>query len=158
MLPAALAAVLALAVVVQLMLGADTPLPPAAPGPVRIARSAAPAVPAVIAPPVILERDIFTRPAQGPAGVAAPTAQLGGAAIAGTVSVLGRRVAIVALPGGGFRRIAPGDMIAGWTLLGLGPDGARLRRGAETLILPYGAAVAPPAEPPADPTEDSEQQ
>lgn len=150
-LPAGLALLLLLVIPLQLWAGVETVTPTATPGSVRIARAAPPAVGVVVAPPVILARNIFQAPAVQPNGAPVATAALGGATVAGSVAVRGRRVAMIVLPGGRTAYLAPGRSLQGWTLVGLDTEGARFARDGKTLTVAFGAAAGAPTADPAEP-------
>ncbi len=156
-LPAGLAALLALALALQLWLGAAVEPPPAALGVARTARPPAPAVPPVLVPAILTARDVFTPPPPPGtiAAVTGPTAPLGGATVAGTVAVRRRAVVVLTLPGGATRYLPRGGTVGGWVLIGFDNAGARFARDGKTITIAYGAAA--PA-PPAAETEDGEPQ
>lgn len=145
MLPALLALVLALLFVVQFILPGDVPEPPVAPPGVGAVPAGALAmtVGRTVKPQELLHRPLFApRGAMSVAG-SAPPSPLGGAAIAGSVA-RGRRLMAVVRGGDGRIFMVPlGGTVSGWRIVALGQGGAVLRKGGETLELPYGAqAVA----------------
>jgi hypothetical protein len=136
-LPALLVPVLGLAAVAQLFVPHDVMLPP--PGAVgRGVRAAAiPDVAAIATPPALLRRALFA-PAAAIGGDRAPADLLGGAVFAGAVQQGGHRVAVVQLPQGRIRYLAPGGEVAGWRLQALLPGGVRLVRGDAVATVDYG--------------------
>ena len=147
LLPALLAGLLALAAVLQLALtGGDTQLP--APGWIGGgARVSLPQFGAGLVPPVLRRLTMFdpARSAAGPAGSVPPTGPLGGAVVAGSISVRGRAVAIIQLPSGKVGRLAVGGSLGGLRLVALEPDGAVFQSGAKRIRVPFGAPTITPA-------------
>ncbi|MGV3510860.1 MAG: hypothetical protein ACO1OX_02535 [Novosphingobium sp.] len=143
MFPALLALVLAVLMVVQFLISDPIDLPEAT---VDIGRNTA-AEPfvtdSVEAARIIVESDVFSpvRSAGG-GGDASFADPLGGAIVAGSLSVRGRAYAMVISPGGQVSRLAPGSRINGWTLLSLSSNGARFGRGTERIDLSYGAQAS----------------
>lgn len=143
-LPVGLTLVLAALAAGQLALPHAVSLPPG--GTVAmLATGHAPPPPARIGVPAILAvRPLFAPVVQAAAN--APIDPLGGAVIAGSVSRGGATFALVQMPGGVIRTVAPGAVIAGWRLVALTPAGAQLVRAGNSLFVAYGAhAVAPGA-------------
>ncbi|MDT0508403.1 hypothetical protein [Novosphingobium sp. MMS21-SN21R] len=139
LLPALLALLLAALLVVQFMIVTPVELPEPALGAGRNTVAQALVAGNAIAPKLIVENDVFSplRSAGGsPDGASA--GPLGGAVVAGSVSVGGRAYAMVIVPGGRISRLAPGGSINGWRLLGLTTGGARFGRGSERLDVAYG--------------------
>lgn len=154
-LPALLAAVLAVAAVVQLLDTGEVELPPAGAlggGGQRVVEQ--PGMP--VTPASAMRRSIFAPSAVAAgAGAAAPSDPLGGTRIAGSVTIGRRSYAIVLAPGQPPRRVPVGGTVAGWRVSALTATGAVLRRGAERLELPFGAQGPAVAE---SPPEEEEQQ
>lgn len=147
-----LAIALAAMVAVQLALPADTALP-AAGSVARLGDAPPPADPAQVAVPQVLADGAPFAPVAH-AGSSAQPDPLNGSAIAGVVQRGKARLALVQGPDRAFRYVAPGADIAGWRLVALGPQSARLQRGEQHIDLPYGArAIAPAAPANADSSE-----
>ncbi|KPF78671.1 hypothetical protein IP88_03170 [alpha proteobacterium AAP81b] len=159
MLPVALAGVLALALLGQLVLGAaEEPLPDVG-GIALVARRAPPEVPPARAPASLAGRDLFTPPAvalTGGGDVAAPPPQaaIGGAAVAGSVRLRGRTMVLLALPSGRRLYLGVGGSVAGWRLAAIDPGGARFVRDGRSLTVPFGAAAPAPLPAEANPAEE----
>lgn len=155
-LPALLALLLVLGIVAQLMLGAgEVPVPDVV-GVARVARGPVPAVPAVTVPPVLATRNLFLPPPlPGSAPATAPEATLpGGAQVAGAIAVRGRRLALVTYADGHAAYVAAGGHIGGWRLVAIAPDGVRLRQGARTITMAFGARTPEAPPPPESAGED----
>lgn len=107
-------------------------------------------------PPILLERPVFSpgRTATGAADQAIQ-APLGGAVVAGTVSVKGRSYAVVQRPDGVVVRLAVGARYAGWRLRSLSSTGAVFDQGAQRLSLTFGVA---PAQTVTETAENEEEQ
>lgn len=142
MLPALLALLLAVLLVVQFLIVAPVDLPEAAIGVGRNAPSLSIVAQNAVADRAIAENDVFSplRSAGGGADAVA-SGPLGGVVLAGSVAVGGRSYAMVIAPGGKVSRLAPGGSINGWRLLNLGASGARFGRGSERLDLPFGGSA-----------------
>lgn len=161
LLPALLAAVLAVAALLQFALTDGVALPPT--GPVGVGAPVSPVadpVPRGI-PGAVLARPLFAPSATsggggGGAADAAPADPLGGAQIAGSIGVGRTRVAIVTLPGGRLRRVGIGGVIAGWRLVALTDEGAVLARGRERLRRGFASGDLPAAQ--TTQSDDSEDQ
>jgi len=145
---------LAMLLAVSLMLvitGGSTPvaLPPALP--VSGAGAVATTIPNPRAPAarVVFDRPLFA-PRQSPFAAAnggeAPV--LGGAAVAGTVTLGRRNFAVVRRPDGAVSNLAIGGTISGWRLVALTAQGALFVKSGVRRIVAYGAA--PSAQPPAE--------
>ena len=102
-----------------------------------------PSIAGQFVPPILLQRPVFS-PGRTATSVAdqAVQAPLGGAVVAGTVSVRGRSYAVVQRPDGVIRRLAVGGRYAGWRLRSLSSTGAVFDRGAQRLALVFGVAPA----------------
>lgn len=153
MLPALLALLLAVLLIVQFLIVAPVDLPETAFGVGRNAASLPIVARNAVADRAIAENDVFS-PLRSTAGGADAVASgpLGGVVLAGSVSVGGRSYAMVIAPGGKVSRLAPGGSINGWRLLNLGASGARFGRGSERLDLPFGGSA--PQAPSADEETD----
>ncbi len=141
MLPAALALVLLAALVLQLALPSQEELPPPAIAGGGV-RATPPRISGGYAPDILTAAPIFApnRTATASAdGAGAPAGILGGARVAGSVSVGGRAYAVIQYPGGKIARLPVGGRLAGWRLAALSPEGARFARNAERVDLPFGA-------------------
>ncbi len=160
LLPAVLAALLALAGGLQLALtGGDTELPE--PGWLGGgARTSLPqfgigGIPAPLRD--ITMFDPVRSAAAAPGGAAAaPTGPLGGAAVAGSISVRGRTYAIIQLPSGKSGRLPIGGRIGGLRLIALEPDSAVFQAGGKRIRMPYGTANITPVAPAGDSEEESQ--
>lgn len=143
-LPLVLASLLALALAFQLLVPGAAEPPPSAP--IAGARGAAaplpPALPAGGAG-LVLARQLFTPPARAVAagGSAAPPDPLAGYAVSGTVRVGRALRAIVTTPSGRIVDVPLGGRIGAWRLAGLSATDARLVRGGERRIVPFGAGT-----------------
>jgi hypothetical protein len=102
--------------------------------------------PAPVVPNALLGSRSPFAPARAGIGGGAAEGPLGGAVIAGSVTVGAIRFAMVQDADGGIRRVAPGGGISGWRLDAVMPSGARLRRGHERIEVPYGARPAAKAQ------------
>lgn len=139
LLPALLALLLAALLVVQFMIVTPVELPEPALGAGRNTVAQSIVAGNAIAPKLIVENDVFS-PVRSAGGSSdgASAGPLGGAVVAGSVSVGGRAYAMVIVPGGRISRLAPGGSINGWRLLDLTAGGARFGRGSERLDVAYG--------------------
>jgi hypothetical protein len=72
-------------------------------------------------------------------------APLGGAVLAGTVSIKGRSYAVVQRPDGGISRLAVGARYAGWRLQSLSSTGGVFAQGKQRISMTFGMAPAPAA-------------
>lgn len=141
LLPALLSGALAVALLAQLTWTAREPDLPAA---LHVSAPSARAEVPVISP-VVASSEIFRRPLFAPrqsASVAAdgpPPPMLGGAVVAGTVSVRGRTFAVVRRPNGTSFNMAVGGRLYGWTLAALRDEGAIFVKGAARQTMAYGA-------------------
>lgn len=158
-LPAALALLLALGIALQLLIGgSEAPVPPGV-GIAGLARQPVPPVPPARVPPVLAARALFLPVADAGTvqpGAEAPPAAIG-AVVAGSVARRGRRAAVLVLPDGGTRYLAPGQSFNGWRLLAISEASARFRRDGRDLALAFGAAAAaPPVDIAPEPPEDQQ--
>lgn len=149
LLPAALAALLAVSVVALLVLPTALELPEA--GLVAPLRLPPLIVATAPADPSIAARTLFT-PTRSDSGVARPGATptvaplpLGGARIVGTSSVGGRARVFVEATNGKVRALGLGSVYLGWRLSRVGSDSVEFGRGGQRLRLTVGAAAAAPA-------------
>lgn len=89
---------------------------------------------------------LLTRPIFSPARTAnieadqAIVAPLGGAILAGTVSVKGRSYAVVQRPDGGITRLAVGARYAGWRLQSLSSTGGVFAQDKQRISMVFGIA------------------
>jgi hypothetical protein len=106
------------------------------------ARAALPSISGQFVPSILLENSIFSpgRTANGAAGDNAQ-APLGGAVVAGAVSVRGRSYVIMQAPDGRVVRLAIGSVYKGWRLRALTGDGAVFDQGSQKLNLNFGAGA-----------------
>ena len=122
----------------------------------RLSMAPAPSVTQTEIPASILEHPIFAPRVSTPlAGAPGAVAPLGGASIAGVVTIGRTRYAIVRSVTGSIGHIRIGGRVAGWRIIALEQDGATLIKGAERLHLAYGAAT-PAVEEKDDSEEDSQ--
>jgi hypothetical protein len=98
------------------------------------------------------------RSASGAVGgaAAAPTGPLGGAAVAGSISVRGRTFAIIQLPNGQVGRLPLGGRLGGLRLIALNPDAAVFQSGSKRVRVPYGSASFTPVVQAGDSEEESQ--
>lgn len=152
-LPALLGTILAATLVMQLTWAArepDLPLPLPATAPVTSNR-----VP--IVSPVVASGEIFRRPLFAPrqsssiASDIAPAPTLGGAVVAGTVSLRGRTYAVVRRSNGKSFNLPVGGQLNGWSLAALRDEGAVFVKGRARQTIAYGTQpTSEAAEPPAE--------
>lgn len=145
LLPAVLAAALLLGALIQLVGSpAAEPISPAPPLRPRIGANDSLTIRSIGIPDEISARPLFApRIAPGDAAADNQAAALGGVTLAGTVSLRGRRYAVIRKPDGGFANLGVGAVVAGWKLLRLGPESAGFSNGSERIEVPYGGAAAP---------------
>lgn len=138
------AALLLLCLAAQFTLPAEADLPEGAAPPIRLAAAALPPNMPTVVPPAILASPIFAPRARmttaGGDGGPAMYSPLGGASIAGTVTIRRRSAAIVRGIDGKVSHVGIGAVINGWRLAALDSGGATLLRGAERIHLDFGAA------------------
>jgi hypothetical protein len=148
-LPAALAGVLALMVVVQLVFAGPVPLPSGVAVPARSSDYAAPPVRQSIADAAILAHPLFA-PRQAPSagGDAAAPRLIEGAQVAGTVAIRGSRRIVVRRADGKIVNLAQGQEIGSWRLVDIGDSSATFTRNGQRVAMAYSAAqaAAPAAE------------
>lgn len=161
LLPAALSALLALLLAVQLALPWSSELPDAGVGrPLRLEP-----LPVVTprADPEIARRPLFApnRRETPVAGTGDTSAALGGARVVGVVARRGAALVFIQAPDGRVSRVGIGQFHDGWRIVRANSAGVTVARGTERAVVPIGAS-APPAQPrPAtseDPVEEEEQQ
>jgi hypothetical protein len=144
-LPAILAGVLVVAAGAQILLPHSVELPPGRAAGRVVAAYLAPAVDRIAVPGVILAQPLFAprRADAGAPGGIEPA--LGGAVVAGTVSVRGRSFAVVRRADGQIGNLPIGGRIAGWRLVALSAQGAAFVKEGKRIEVAYGAvaAVAP---------------
>ena len=140
LLPAALTALLAATLVLQVALvPGDEPELDSARRAAASAPSVVPPIAPAIASPAITERPIFT-PARASAGGTAADL-LAGAEVAGTWSV-GRQVNLVLRQADGTSRtLHIGESVNQWVLTGITPQGARFSRDKQSMLVPFGATA-----------------
>jgi hypothetical protein len=149
MLPAALALVLALAAIVQLIFSSGSDLPTGGVGMGGASRLILPAAKPAAIPPEIMARPLFAprvAPAEAGADQAAGNA-LGGSVIAGSVAIRGRSWLFVRHADGRIERLGLGAVISGWRIAAIGRSDVRLIRAGKTMNVPYGAAAPADAAP-----------
>ena len=151
LLPTLLSAMLAATFLTQLLWAdRDADLPPVMAVTAAQGNFKAPKIPLVEVP-----RNIFSRPLFAPRksttlkNDGSPPPVLGGATIAGTVSIRGRSVVVVQRPGGAVTNLTIGGALGGWRLSAIGQRGAIFVRGSERRDIAYGAppSGAPTEEP-----------
>jgi hypothetical protein len=147
LLPALLAGVLGLLLIVQCLLPVGGEISADVLAPLRVSRFSVAAMPPSADPSPVLERPLFaprlvmSTAAQGSAPI------LGGASVAGTVSIRGRALAVVRRVDGSVYNLPLGGAVGGWRLVSLNSATARFQKGSEQLELAYGAiSVSPPKE------------
>lgn len=148
-LPAALVALLAAMTMTQLLLSAQAELPASGGVGFGAARFAAPLVAPVEVPAEIMARPLFAprlAPPQAGGGQATASA-IGGAVIAGSISIRGRSRILIRHPDGRVAELAPGGTIAGWRLLRIGRTGVSLARDGKRIEVAFGAAAPAEAAP-----------
>lgn len=160
LLPAALAALLGVVLVVQLALPSPIALPDV--GVSRPLRLAPLAVRPVVIDPAITARPLFApnrREFLSPAalGGADRSVALEGARVVGVTAVRGATRVFLAAPDGRITAVPLGGRYRGWRLVRIGGNELTVVRGAETAVLGVGAAPAAPAVP-ADAETEEEQQ
>ncbi len=147
-LPAVLAGLLAVLLAVQLLLsGADPDLPPALAVSASRTKTTIPEMAPVVAARVIFDRPLFApRQSLTAALRTGAASMIGGALVAGTVSIRGRSFAVVRRANGDVMNLGIGGVIDGWRLVALQAGGAVFVKGKESRVLAYGAAAFAPAE------------
>ena len=157
LLPAALAALLGLLLVVQLALPSPVELPEVElTPPIRL--RPLPVVPAV-ADPAIVARPIFApgrREFVAPAGGAAAdrAAPLEGARPVGVLTVRGAARVFLQAPDGRVEVVGRGGGYRGWTVTDIGSGRIAVRRGGERATLAVTASAPPRAATPDKPEDD----
>lgn len=149
MLPAALALVLVLAAVMQLIFSSGGDLPNGGVGQSGAYRFILPVAKPVTIPSEIMARPLFA-PRIAPAGAGADPAAgnaLGGSVIAGSIAIRGRTSLFVRHADGRIERMGPGAMISGWRIAAIGRSGVQLIRAGKTMNVPYGTAAPADAAP-----------
>lgn len=141
-LPAALAALLALALAAQFALTAPVELPEAGGG--RPFRLPAVSLPPVFADPAIVQRPLFApnRRASAADGAAANDA-LSGALAVGSASVRGAVRLFMRTADGKLVVLGIGSRLDGWRLDAVTPAGAQFSRGAERQTIPISSTPQP---------------
>ncbi|WP_293880050.1 hypothetical protein [Sphingomonas sp.] len=154
LLPAILAGLLVAAIITQLLWASDAQdLPPVLPVGAAHANFGAPAVAPVGLPGVILARPIFAPRKSALAGAGGgPPPILGGATVAGAMSVHGRSYAVVRRADRTTSNVGIGGVVGGWRLVALGDASAIFVRGRDRRTIAFGAQGAPP-NPDAAPAE-----
>jgi hypothetical protein len=153
-LPAALGAVLVIALLAQLLLTDEVVLPEAEPAGAAVPLRAGATVAPVLPPPALGQRSIFAQ--QGGGADAAVADPLGGTVIAGAVRIGRQSYVLVDVPGGGTHSVAVGGTVAGWQLQTITAQGVVLVRGVERINRPFGTA-APAASAGPSATQEEEQ-
>jgi len=142
-LPAALAAVLLVMLLVQLILPVEAELPApelrAWSGPTMLA---APETGHIAADPGIVAHNLFApgRSENGAIGKVPGTA-LGGIVVAGTLGTGARQRAVIVNQAGAILMLACGQRINDWQLVRLFADHAEFQRGTDKLETPYGGSL-----------------
>lgn len=119
------------------------------------ARAPMPAIAEGFVPPILRGSPIFSPERTARANEAA-TSPLGGAAVAGSISIRGRGFAVMQLPGGRIVHLPVGGSYAGMRLTALGPDNALFLAGGKRIAVPFGTTMTPPASIEAVPEEGQE--
>ena len=144
--PAICAGGLALCLLLQLALTGGVEIPEVSPSGGQT-RADFPSIGGQSLPPILREKSIFSpgRTATS-AGAEAAQAPLGGAVVAGAVSIRGRSYAVIQRPDGSIVRLGVGGFFEGWRLRALTSNAALFDQGAQKLILNFGArsVQAPP--------------
>jgi hypothetical protein len=143
LLPMLCSATLLLALVMQLVLTGNTELPDDISSGGR-PRTEMPAITGQFVPPILLARPMFSpvRTANNDTDQVAQ-APLGGAFVAGAVSINGKSYAVVQRPDGGIIRLAIGAGYAGWRLQSLSSTGAMFGQGKQRISMIFGVAPGP---------------
>lgn len=155
--PALCAAMLALLAALQFALTSDIELPEQG-WSGGAARAEMPQIAGRSTPPILRTASIFspTRTAQGE-GTTGAALQLGGAAVAGTITVRGRSYAVVQRPDGQLIRLPVGGRLGGMQLIALLPEGAVFMAEGKRVQIAFGSAMlSTPATPAADIEEEQE--
>jgi hypothetical protein len=154
-LPALIALALAGAVILQLAMPNEVILPDSSkPGRAALQMSPPSTARAVAIPAALGNPGLFAATAIGKSSDTAADL-LNGAVIAGTLQRGRSRVAVVQMPQGTIRYVAPGGSIADWRIVALLPGSVRLERGAEYLVLNYGQHAASQATQPDNTNKDN---
>ncbi|MFZ4689192.1 MAG: hypothetical protein ACOYLS_08130 [Polymorphobacter sp.] len=157
LLPAALAALLALLFVVQLAFPVQLVLPEA--GVTRPFRLLPTRVGVVAADPEITARPLFNparREGTEP-GTGDKTAPLEGARAVGVITARGAVRLFLQAPDGQVSALGIGGGYRGWRLVRVGAGQAAFRRGGETAVLPITASAPPVAPNQPDPAQAEEE-
>lgn len=158
--PAAMAAVLAGMVVLQLALPRAVELPDG--GAIPSLRLRAQQPNPVVNDRIILDRALFA-PSRRNDIVVTQTATgttaspLGGAIAVGLVNARGAVRVFVQAPDGAVRALVRGDTYLGWQLTSIGASGVVFTRGSQTLKMPLAASQPPVAKPATETPEEEEQ-
>ncbi|MBV2150032.1 hypothetical protein KRZ98_17455 [Sphingobium sp. AS12] len=143
-LPLALAALLAAAIVMQLVLVDAVELPPPGPvGRVGVSGASASDPERSTGGAAILARSMFA-PSGGPSAGSGAGA-LGGMTIAGSIRIGRSTFAVVQGPGSRTSRVPVGGRIGDWRLRAVRASEVLLERGEEKIIVPFGAGTPLPA-------------
>lgn len=153
--PAICAGGLALCLALQLALtgGLEIPSDSLSGG---LSRADLPAITGAPVPPILRENSIFS-PGRTAMGTAAEAAQapLGGAAVAGAVSIKRRSYAVIQRADGRVLRLPVGGVFEGWRLRALTENAALFDKGGQKLVLNFGARSL---QSPPQPAEYEEEQ
>lgn len=146
---------LALGLVLQLAFVGETEMPDAG-WTGGGARAGMPSITGQFAPKILSEQSIFSPARTANTGTdQAIQAPLGGATVAGTVSIRGRSYAVVQRPDGAIVRLAVGGRYEGWRLRSLSSAGAVFDKGAQRLPITFGVM---PVQTAPQSTENEEEQ
>ncbi len=146
--PGVLAGILVAMLGLQLWLaGLEPEQPPVLPINVRSANSIFQIMPQAIAAQAIFSRPLFAprQTMSTPSGTTAPLA-LGGASVAGTVTIRGRGVAVVRRTDGSVANVSIGGVVGGWRLIALREEGAVFANGKEQRLIRYSGAASQTAD------------
>lgn len=139
-LPSVLASALAIALAIQFIsVDREPDLPPVLAVGAGRADFAMPAVPPVNAASVIFDRPLFAPRQSLVASSGGQVLPLGGASVAGTVTIRGRAFAVVRRANGTVSNIAIGGVVGGWRLIALRPEGAVFVKNKVRRQIAYGA-------------------
>lgn len=155
LLPGVFAGLLGLLLIGQLFLPSGSEVAVGQQGMVGLAQLASTEMLVPTDPAPILGRPLFAPRQSMISGSKGPAPVLGGASVAGSVTVRGRIMAIVRRIDGTVHNLPLGGALDGWRLVELTPSSARFRKGGERLDLPFGTvAMAGPGGEDSDEDDD----
>jgi len=146
--PALCSGLLTLGIVFQLCLPTEPELNAGAPPSAHMPAASPPAFGMVAPPSFILDRPIFApRAAMTTEGKRdAAQSPLAGAVITGAIRIRALQYAVVRDASGRISRVSAGGRINGWRLAHIDGSGATLRKGGQSLHMPFGVTSAPVAQ------------